>query len=211
MTMFDHKPSQEELAKWFYGFKLHKGLEHKQYVGGIVVIENKDRGKTSWVPYVNATSRIAYFWDWVDVNGHLAFIEISEPTSVEIELPNDRKSRQFYITAEVVVEKEIDGAQRLEGPPSYIRTVRKATGRKQVATTKLKRGWDGKPDIILPDSDSLMKAETGAVARALGTLGMLALPGSGLATAEDMSEYLSDRQEKKDKPKTKAVPNPKTA
>ena len=41
----------------------------------------------------------------------------------------------------------------------------------------------------------------------------MALPGSGLATAEDMIDYLRDVQQvdkpQADKPKTKAVPNPK--
>lgn len=38
------------------------------------------------------------------------------------------------------------------------------------------------------DPFSLMKAETGAVGRALGMAGMLVIPGSGIATAEDMHE-----------------------
>lgn len=42
-----------------------------------------------------------------------------------------------------------------------------------------------------PDPSSLMKAETGAIGRALGMAGMLVIPGSGVATAEDMQEALS--------------------
>ena len=38
------------------------------------------------------------------------------------------------------------------------------------------------------DPFALMKAETGAVGRALGMAGMLVIPGSGIATAEDMHE-----------------------
>jgi hypothetical protein len=38
------------------------------------------------------------------------------------------------------------------------------------------------------DENAIMKAETGAVGRALGMAGMLVLPGSGVATAEDMQE-----------------------
>jgi hypothetical protein len=38
------------------------------------------------------------------------------------------------------------------------------------------------------DSNAIMKAETGAVGRALGFAGMLVAPGSGVATAEDMEE-----------------------
>lgn len=39
-----------------------------------------------------------------------------------------------------------------------------------------------------PDNFSLMKAETGAIGRALGLAGMLVIPGTGVATAEDMAE-----------------------
>jgi hypothetical protein len=39
-----------------------------------------------------------------------------------------------------------------------------------------------------PDPNAFMKAETGAVGRALGMAGMLVIPGSGVATAEDMQE-----------------------
>jgi hypothetical protein len=41
------------------------------------------------------------------------------------------------------------------------------------------------------DEHALMKAETGAVGRALGMAGMLVLPGSGVATAEDMQEMIA--------------------
>jgi hypothetical protein len=39
-----------------------------------------------------------------------------------------------------------------------------------------------------PDNFALMKAETGAVGRALGMAGMLVIPGAGVATADDMNE-----------------------
>jgi len=213
--MFTHKPSQEEISKWFAGFKLHDGLKHEQYVGGIVVIENKDRGVSTWMPYVNASAWIAYFWDWVESKKYMAFIEVSDPVPVEIDLPGDKKSRQFYITAEVVVEQEYDHEEPTEVSgitinQKHLRTVRKATGSKQVSPTKVKRGWQGAPDTVMADSDALMKAETGAIARALGSLGMLALPGSGLATAEDMVDFIREAAVAVDeRPKTKAAPNPK--
>jgi hypothetical protein len=40
----------------------------------------------------------------------------------------------------------------------------------------------------------MMKAETGAVGRALGMAGMLVIPGSGIATAEDMQEAMAGAQ-----------------
>lgn len=44
-----------------------------------------------------------------------------------------------------------------------------------------------------PDDSVIMKAETGAIGRALGMAGMLIVPGTGIATAEDMREAISDR------------------
>lgn len=41
------------------------------------------------------------------------------------------------------------------------------------------------------DPSSMMKAETGALGRALGFAGIFVIPGSGVATAEDMQEALS--------------------
>jgi hypothetical protein len=216
--MFDHKPTEEEIAKWFAGFKLHEGLDHAQYVGGIVAIENRDRGQSLWMLYINATARIAYFWDWIDKNGYVADINVTGPFEMEIELPDEKKSRQFYMAAEItVVKPEENDGQTI---------VRRVSGRKQVDKVVFRRGYNGQPGRILPDSNALMKAETGAIARALGTIGMLALPGSGLATAEDMVEFLgvpepSAEQTQAAAPaapvhskervqrQTKAVPNPK--
>lgn len=44
------------------------------------------------------------------------------------------------------------------------------------------------------DPNSLMKAETGALGRALGFAGIFVIPGSGVATAEDMLEAMSQGQ-----------------
>lgn len=46
-----------------------------------------------------------------------------------------------------------------------------------------------------PDPSSLMKAETGAIGRALGMAGMLVIPGTGVATAEDMQEALGGERQ----------------
>lgn len=210
--MFDHKPSQEEIAKWFAGFKLHDGLEHSRYVGGIVAIENKMGGKSTWSLYINATARISYFWDWVDQNDYVARIDVDGPHDLEIHLPEDKKSRQIFITATITVAtpKSFDSVEKM--------LIRKSSGKKQVGTTIFRRGYNGAPGVVFPDNDAIMKAETGAIARALGSLGMLALPGSGLATAEDMLDYLESSNVTTDSPveskrgsspKTKAVPNPK--
>ncbi|GAC1524619.1 MAG: hypothetical protein NVS3B1_12590 [Marmoricola sp.] len=46
-------------------------------------------------------------------------------------------------------------------------------------------------DTKYPDVNAIMKAETGAVGRAIGFAGIFNIPGSGVATAEDMLEALA--------------------
>lgn len=46
------------------------------------------------------------------------------------------------------------------------------------------------------DANSIMKAETGALGRALGFAGIFVIPGSGVATAEDMQEFSSEGVER---------------
>lgn len=62
---------------------------------------------------------------------------------------------------------------------------RTGRGTKQVPLLK---GYNNK---VWADDSSLMKAETGALGRALGFAGIFIIPGSGVATAEDMLESLS--------------------
>lgn len=63
------------------------------------------------------------------------------------------------------------------------RPVREGRGTKQVALVT--KGWENKLKI---DENAIMKCETGAIGRALGAAGIFTIPGSGIATAEDMLE-----------------------
>lgn len=71
----------------------------------------------------------------------------------------------------------------------------------------LESGWhptERGERILTADPSSLMKAETGAVGRALGMAGMLVIPGTGVATAEDMFEALSETPQTGTVPQTEA-------
>ena len=177
--MWKNQPTQEEVAKWFSGFKLHEGLEHSQYVGGIVAIEARQRGKSlGWQPFVTAATRIKYFWDYCD--SIKAIGSIHSPRCLELDFRYATASTAVGLVAEASVSiwesTEIDADQSR-------RPLRSATGRKRVS-----QGYRYNNEMN-PDFDAMMKAETGALARAMGQIGMLALPGSGVATAEDMTEY----------------------
>lgn len=63
------------------------------------------------------------------------------------------------------------------------RPIREGRGTKQVPL--IVKGWN---DSVKVDENAIMKAETGAIGRALGAAGIFTIPGSGIATAEDMLE-----------------------
>jgi hypothetical protein len=69
------------------------------------------------------------------------------------------------------------------------RVVRSGRGTKMVPLVT-SRTWDGRT-TIKPDDNSIMKAETGAIGRAIALAGIFNIPGSGVATAEDMFEALN--------------------
>jgi hypothetical protein len=124
-------------------------------------------------------------------------ISVSQPGTLSI--PVGDKEAVLWCQEATVVVKDKDGI-----------VIRKASSKK---TVKRVLQFGNYPPF--PDVDGLAKAETGAIARALGVLGILAFPGSGIATAEDMNEHLRDMDHAQsgsgnvgDKPVRRA-PNPK--
>jgi hypothetical protein len=69
------------------------------------------------------------------------------------------------------------------------RIVRSGRGTKMVPLVTVRTWRDGQS--IKPDDNSIMKAETGAIGRAIALAGIFNIPGSGVATAEDMFEALN--------------------
>lgn len=201
-------PSGEDVAKWFAeNVKLHHPeLRHADYVQGVTLITSSETTKELrdgaiveverlvHVPYAKVETRIAYFWDYCRLAGLTGVIEPVQVRRVE--------------GAGVANTNLPDGFFRIpvQEPDAkwvyYVACAMKAT----VYQPDVRAGGRGRAVVDAPpavkqvalvnrygDSDpyALMKAETGAVGRALGMAGMLALPGSGVATAEDMQEALS--------------------
>lgn len=154
-----------------------------------------------FVPYVKVETRVKYFHDLMAQNRDewVGFIEPVPP-----EEPNPKLPPGFF---RMVVSAK-------EGDVPYICSSMKVTVYKR-GTVKEERVLldsrsglyevrrtgevliDGAPAVkAVPlltryrssDPNAVMKAETGAVGRALGFAGMLVAPGSGVATAEDMEE-----------------------
>jgi hypothetical protein len=89
--------------------------------------------------------------------------------------------------------RELQGRDlRAQGRRATVMTciVRSGRGTKMVPLVTSRTWRDGRT-TIKPDDNSIMKAETGAIGRAIALAGIFNIPGSGVATAEDMFEALN--------------------
>lgn len=220
-------PSEEQVRDWFSSQRLHTGMTHDPYLGGIVVIGATEKVKATrlradgatfvqeveqavFVPYVKVDTRIAYFRDYVRVLNSVVV------ESEELEELMPREFGAYYGVIRPVPQIRITD----EASPYYngnlpdgfsiypVRANENNVSRFLVATFEVviyKRGAEGKPDTMVlrgqgskqtaqkrqyPDDNAIMKAETGAIGRALGVAGMLVV-GTGVATAEDVQEAIS--------------------
>lgn len=214
----NQRPPGEEVANWFEeNVTLHdESLDHGHYVQGITLIvqtvkENEvigfsdkgvptidERTNLHYVPYAKVETRVKYFWDVVAALDAVGFIEPVAPPKPAGNLPEG-----FYAMAVTTTDGKI--AQHIcatmratvyeRGTIDYEQIVNRRTG--EITTVRtgkvLMQGAPASKQVPVlgrfgSDANALMKAETGAVGRALGMLGMLVVPGSGVATAEDMLE-----------------------
>ncbi len=216
------RPTGEEVAAWFKdNVTLHdESLDHEDYVQGLTLIQQEAEEKevVDWtpqgapvidkrknlyyVPYAKVETRVKYFWDLCDALDAVGVIEpVAPPKPVEtlpegfyrLAIKNSNGQDVIYVCctmrATIYAKDSIEMkpvVNRRTGETRYERQgkvlMQGAPASKMVATL----GRYG------PDNFSLMKAETGAVGRALGLLGMLVVPGSGVATAEDVQEAMSE-------------------
>lgn len=209
----NQRPSGEELADWFAkNVTLHEGLEHGKYVSGIVVIEQKEKRREvipksdgsggviveretlTYTPYPTASARLVYWRDYLALEGHEEWegrIE-PDPTVERSTLPAG------FFRYSVALP---DDAGRDKPPTAFVGCSMRA----RILGPDIRAGLAGKDITVAPagskvvpvinhwgkaDENALMKAQTGAVGRALALAGMLVLPGTGIATAEDMRETL---------------------
>jgi hypothetical protein len=89
-------------------------------------------------------------------------------------------------TKRVAIYRRADLEALPDRPSVAIHPVREGVGTKMIPLVKnADKSWAG------ADQDSIMKAETGALGRALGFAGIFVIPGSGIATAEDMVDSMT--------------------
>jgi hypothetical protein len=213
---YNQRPPADDVSYWFStAVRLHDGLEHEHYIGGVTLIQAteksdevasfdkdglpiiRERRDLVYIPYVKVETRVAYFWTLLERHPEWRgeILPVPNASSDELGLPpgffryvaadpkNAGKTVSFVgVSMQVMIYER----SRTTGQDRPLITP--APGTKLVAAASK---WD-------VDPHALSKAETGAVGRALGMAGMLVIPGSGVATAEDMQElgqpgYVSDR------------------
>lgn len=212
---YNERPAGEDVAKWFQTVPLHEGLKHDDYIGGVVLIQSKEKSEEVigfrddggpviaerqnlvYVPYVKVETRVAYFWalmrQWDAVG-------VWEPVPVESKEPLGLPEGFFRIS--VAVPNRPGEVVNFVGCNMQVRAFKKDTVKYEWGGPYGDRVVDGEPLLIAPpaqkvvpvafkyspDPNAVHKAATGAIGRALGMAGMLIVPGSGVATAEDMME-----------------------
>lgn len=214
-----HRPSGEAVADWFKTVPLDDDMEHERYVGGVVIIPQTEkvkyateRGTTerhelTFTPYMQIGTRVAYARRLAESRNL-----IYHPAPLPV--PRSRTIDSPYFNANMpeglwwhVIQGEDGGfvrylcatwAVRLFDPPSYARHLRGDEAMPVIQGIGTKQVSGG-------DSNALMKAETGAVGRALGVAGILVV-GTGIASAEDMQEFTAQPQAAPELPQTEIAP-----
>jgi hypothetical protein len=155
-----------------------------------------------FVPYVKVDTRIAYFRDYVRVlndgkedGDFYGVIEAVPQKRVDdrsspyynenlpdgfgvypVRNSNDSVNRYLVCTMRVAIYKRPSGDDRVQRSRASDTLILQGVGSKQ--TTQARN---------YADDNAVMKAETGAIGRALGVAGILVV-GTGVATAEDVQE-----------------------
>ena len=209
----NERPSAEAIADWFQGaVKMPDGLDAAHYVSGVTLIQSteeakevvgfKDDGTPIWreishvvyVPYVKVETRVQFFHDLMAQHRE-DWLGVIEPVSVPNPSPDLPPGFFKFASADtpfICCTMKVTVFERDSVEWKEVRNVQSG---------EMERVRVGKTVIDAPpatkmvpskrkyaDPSSIMKAETGAVGRALGMAGMLIVPGSGVATAEDVRE-----------------------
>lgn len=200
----NHKPVAEEVAEWFLtSVQLHPGMRHEDWLGGLTLIQTTERSdvvlgldehnlpviqrdvqNVFFAPYMRVDTRVAYFLAWCDM-------ENLDPKIEAVYFKKDDEALPPGFTVQEVRKPDgtsaplITCTKRAAATHPRGHVILEADGSKSVP-------WLDRYGQV--DADALAKAETGAVGRALGFLGMLTIPGTGVATFEDMQEMLSRGQ-----------------
>lgn len=185
--------------------------------GSSIVVEGE---RPVWTPYVKVDTRIAYFRDFARSLGE-DYVGVIEPVEVPritdktnwfynehfppgftvhaVRQTQDRSTRYVVATWRAAIYKRaelIGGYTEIESPRSWTAPPhqREPSTIVRPNAVPILQGIGSKQVPMMrqyPDDAALMKAETGAIGRALGVAGILVV-GTGVASAEDMQEALTE-------------------
>lgn len=206
---YNDRPSSEDVAKWFKtAVPLDADMEHKRYVGGITLIEGWEKTEELrpgqgngqifpvkvrnlvFTPYMKVDTRALYFKDWCLQNQYIG--EVVPAVEYEGQRPGfftrsvggtEFVGCAFQVRVFERYDIKYEDGRIVSGRPVLLPPP--ASKLVPVLTRVYDNGWKTGPDVYAD-----MKAETGALGRALGMAGMLIVPGSGVATAEDIQEMM---------------------
>lgn len=213
-----HRPTSDEVAAWFKTVPLDEGMEHTDFIAGVVLIPASekvkhvtDRGTSevweqTYTPYVRVDTRVTYFRKLAEKLGLIAVVEpVQVPRSEQAAFDNrhmpdgfwwhvagakEQAQRFLCCTMRVALyEKE---AWLASAPKTLVRDG--STTTTSAPVVPLREGVGTKQVTGTPDINGLAKAETGAIGRALGVAGIL-IVGTGIATAEDMTDLRDQPQQ----------------
>lgn len=218
------RPTGEEIAAWFEeNVELHEGLEHGRYVGGITLIQATEtidvvagahedgspliaeEKNIVYTPYMKVETRVKYWHDLLAL--HPEWRGVFEPVYTEkIETDgyfNKNMPDHFFRLPVRVSEGKV---------AHFIGSSFKAVVYNRESDKIVFEGAPGTKMVNLlgrygEDPNAVMKAETGAIGRALGMAGILVIPGSGVATAEDVQEAQAAERVSATGPDAAALPS----
>lgn len=214
---FNERPTAAKFAEWFNTVPLHEGLRHQDFISGVTLIQQTEkvdevvgwngadpviakRENLVYIPHPQVMARVAYFEalrtlhadDWTCViespviadtdttglpPGFFRFA-VLQTSGTQAFFVGCSKRLRIYDRSTVEWVETRDGRRVIQGVP----ILDGSAGSKVVPVLK-SNGW--------ADTNALMRAESGALGRALGMAGMLVIPGAGVATAEDVQEAIA--------------------
>lgn len=215
---FNERPGGEEVVAWFKdAVVMPEGLDHAHYVAGVTLIPGKEKSNEPrgfkdgyptftevenlvFTPYIKVETRVQFWHDRMAANADdwLGVIEPVAPQKPDPHLPPGFArlrvaTSEDRVTAFVTCTMKVTVYER--SSVRWETVTNQRTGEKRrvrVGNALIDPAPATKMVPMLgrygPDVHALEKAETGAVGRALGMAGMLVVPGTGVATAEDMRE-----------------------
>lgn len=163
-----------------------------------------------YTPYPKVETRVLYWQDWLKLGGgedetkldYFGVIQPVKPPEADKRLPAGFFSTAFgnthfvCCTMEAIVydkstvKREKIMFDKRTGEERFVfvgeEVFRFTPATKQVPIMRAGRNGE------VADENALMKAETGAIGRALGLAGMLMVPGAGIASAEDIQEAITN-------------------